>query len=217
MANRTLFLPLGGGNGGDNSSLVPVEQLPESAAEGTVMATDEGLYQYLNGEWVKNGVGEQGPTGPTGPQGPQGETGPTGPQGPQGETGPTGPQGPQGPQGETGPQGPAGEVKGWYGTQEQFNIIENYDDETTYYIENPIKYSEIADTPDLTHFATHAELNIINAKLDSKEEDIFLTQQEFDSLPNKREGVAYMIEGETVALTFTFSDQTSVTYNVVID
>ena len=89
--------------------------------------------------------GAQGAEGPQGPQGPQGEQGTQGTQGPQGETGPQGaegPQGPQGPQGEQGtqgtqgPQGPQGEmVPTWYGTQAQYEAIQEKDPDTLYFVE----------------------------------------------------------------------------------
>lgn len=85
------------------------------------VGTDNYVYHWQNGSYVKTDIfvkgakgetGEQGPQGPQGEKGAKGETGEQGPQGPQGEKGAkgdTGEQGPQGPQGEKGAKGDTGE------------------------------------------------------------------------------------------------------------
>ncbi len=108
-------------------------------------------------------TGPQGPIGPQGPQGVKGDTGDEinnyyvdvstltpqqmeqvrGPQGVQGPIGPQGPTGPQGVQGPRGPQGTAGtgNVSSatintlWTGTQEQYEALSGYSDDTLYFID----------------------------------------------------------------------------------
>lgn len=230
---RILPIPLGDGGTVDNSKLTPVENLPATATEGTVMATNEGLYQYLNGEWVKNGEGEQGPTGPTGPQGPQGDTGP---QGPQGETGPTGPQGPKGdtgeqgpkgdtgetgPQGPTGPTGPQGETgptgpTGADGTpvqkltQAQYDALSTKDPNMIYIITDAtaIDMDDYVESSDLATVATSGDYDDLTNK-----PTIPAAQVNSDWAANS--GVSQILnKPSTVALTFTFSDQTTATYNL---
>lgn len=112
----------------------------------------------------------------------------------------------------------AGGGNAWYGTQEQFDALGTYDDDTDYFISDKIDYSEIKHTPNLDKYATKAENkeqdNAINGKMSAK----FMTQAEFDSLgQNVPEGENYFIEGNTVQMVVTFQDQTTATYNVVID
>jgi len=97
--------------------------------DGSGFASAATAKEYLDGEFAKAVVGQQGPAGPQGPVGPQGPTGATGaqgaagatgakgdtgatgatgPQGVKGDTGAIGPIGPQGPKGDTGATGPAG-------------------------------------------------------------------------------------------------------------
>lgn len=110
----------------------------------------------------------------------------------------------------------------WYGTQEQFDALGTYDEDTDYFITDKLDYSEIKNTPKLSAFATKAEVNAkndeqdntINGKMSAK----FMTQAEFDALgQNLPEGDNYFIEGNTVQMVVTFQDQTTATYNVVID
>lgn len=136
--------------------------MTEAIAEATSgLASEEYVQQAISGistdtyyvdvstltpEQLAEVRGPQGATGPQGIQGPQGETGATGPQGPQGETGATGPQGPQGETGATGPQGPQGAAGTgnvssatintiWTGTQEQYDAIIFYSNDTLYFID----------------------------------------------------------------------------------
>lgn len=89
---------------------------------------------------VRGPQGVQGPQGERGIQGPQGDRGE---QGPQGETGPQGVQGPQGEQGIQGPQGTpgTGNVSSltintiWTGTQEQYEALPSYSNDTLYFID----------------------------------------------------------------------------------
>lgn len=106
--------------------------------------------QGIQGPQGEQGIqGPQGETGPQGVQGPQGEQGIQGPQGPQGETGATGPQGERGPQGEQGIQGPQGPQGAagtgnvssatintiWTGTQEDYDALSSYSNDTLYFID----------------------------------------------------------------------------------
>lgn len=106
--------------------------------------------QGIQGPQGEQGIqGPQGETGPQGVQGPQGEQGIQGPQGPQGETGATGPQGERGPQGEQGIQGPQGPQGAagtgnvssltintiWTGTQEDYDALPSYSNDTLYFID----------------------------------------------------------------------------------
>lgn len=89
---------------------------------------------------VRGPQGVQGPQGERGIQGPQGDRGE---RGPQGETGPQGVQGPQGEQGIQGPQGTpgTGNVSSltintiWTGTQEQYEDLPSYSNDTLYFID----------------------------------------------------------------------------------
>lgn len=110
----------------------------------------------------------------------------------------------------------------WYGTQAQFDALGTYDDDTDYFISDMIDYSEIANTPNLSTYATKSEVNTKNieqdAAISTKMSGYFMTQQEFDALgQNVPEGDNYFIEGTTVPMVVTFQDQTTATYNLVVD
>lgn len=162
---RILPIPLGEGGTVDNTKLTPVANLPATATEGTVMATDDGLWQYLDGVWSKYGEGTQGPTGP---QGPQGETGPQGEQGPKGDTGETGPQGPQGIQGPTGPTGPTGAdgTPVQKLTQAQYDALSEKDPNMIYIITDAtaIDMDDYVESSDLATVATSGSYNDLTNK-----------------------------------------------------
>lgn len=128
----------------DVSTLTP-EQLEEvRGPQGVQGPQGERGIQGPQGE-----TGAQGPQGETGAQGPQGERGIQGPQGDRGEQGIQGPQGEQGiqgPQGERGIQGPqgtpgTGNVSSltintiWTGTQEDYDALPSYSNDTLYFID----------------------------------------------------------------------------------
>jgi len=109
----------------------------------------------------------------------------------------------------------------WFGTQAQFNALQNKDANTNYWISDKISYTEIKGTPDLSQYATKSAVNTAVTDLEGdiagKEDAIkYMTAQEY-AAATKREGTTYAIEGETVQLTFTLSDNTTVTHNFVID
>lgn len=108
----------------------------------------------------------------------------------------------------------------WFGTQSEFDSLGTYDADTDYYISDKIDYSEIKNRPNLSVYATKNEVNTKNASQDAeiskKMEPNFMTQAEFDLITPK-EGSNYFIEGQTVEMVVTFTDQTTATYNVVVD
>ena len=111
----------------------------------------------------------------------------------------------------------------WYGTQAQFDALGTYDVDTDYFITDKIDYkTDIKGKPNLSVYATKAEVNTKNNEQDDaiagKMAGKFMTQAEFDALgQNIPEGDNYFIEGNTVQMVVTFQDQTTATYNVVID
>lgn len=115
------------------------------------------------------------------------------------------------------PQGGGGSNNEWYGSQYQFDNLGTYDADTDYYI-SEINYSEIKDTPNLDNYATKADKSELELDIAGKENNIvFLGTAGLPSIANPQEGVTYAVEGETIPLTFTLADQTTVTYNFVID
>lgn len=114
-----------------------------------------------------------------------------------------------------------GGSKQWFGTQAEFDALATKDADTDYFISDKIDYSEIKNTPNLGVYATKSEVNTKNAEQDvaiaGKIGAQFMTQQEFDNLQNKKEGDNYFIEGNTIEMVVTFTDQTTATYNVVVD
>lgn len=117
----------------------------------------------------------------------------------------------------------AGGGNAWYGTQVQFDALGTYDDDTDYFISDKIDYNtDIKNKPNLGAYATKSEVktkndeqdNAISGKMGAK----FMTQQQFDALgQNVPEGDNYFIEGTTVPMVVTFQDQTTATYNLVVD
>lgn len=119
------------------------------------------------------------------------------------------------------PQG-GGSGNEWYGSQYQFDTLGTYDPDTDYYISDQISYSEIKGTPDLSEYATKTEVQTADADLETaiagKENNIvFLGTGGLTTIGTPLEGVTYAIEGETLPLTFTLDNLSTVTYNFVID
>lgn len=106
----------------------------------------------------------------------------------------------------------------WFGTQAQFDALSSYDADTDYFISDNIDYNtDIKNKPNLSVYATQYSLNQTNGEVVKKMEGKFLTEQEFTDLQNKQEGVNYFIEGTTIQMVITFTDQSTATYNVVVD
>ena len=111
----------------------------------------------------------------------------------------------------------------WYGTQAEFDALATKDADTDYFISDKLDYNtDLKNTPNLSGFATKSEVNTKNAEQDAAIADKiaakFMTQQEFDALgQNIPEGENYFIEGNTVQMVVTFQDNTTATYNVVVD
>lgn len=111
----------------------------------------------------------------------------------------------------------------WYGTQAQFDALGTYDDDTDYFITDKLDYNtDLKNTPNLGAYATKAEVNTKNTEQDNaiseKMGAQFMTQQEFDALgQNIPEGKNFFIEGTTVEMIVTFTDQSTATYNIVVD
>lgn len=117
----------------------------------------------------------------------------------------------------------AGGGNAWYGTQAEFDALGTYDDDTDYFISDKIDYNtDIKHKPNLDSYATKAGVNAKNTEQDAaiagKMAAKFMTQAEFDALgQNLPEGENYFIEGNTVQMVVTFQDNTTATYNVVVD
>lgn len=111
----------------------------------------------------------------------------------------------------------------WFGTQLQFDNLGTYEDDTDYFISDKLDYNtDLKNKPDLSSYATKTEVNTKNNQQDNeiagKLSGHFMTQQEFDALGNNvPEGQNYFIQGDTVQMVVTFTDQTTATYNVVVD
>ena len=110
----------------------------------------------------------------------------------------------------------------WYGTQAQFDAIQQKDADKNYFISGKLDYNtDLKHTPKLDIYATKTEVQTADATLNSKigakmDNPHFMTAQEFSQITPK-EGENYFIQGETVAMTFTLQGGTTVTYNVVVD
>lgn len=111
----------------------------------------------------------------------------------------------------------------WYGTQAEFDSLTEYDDNTDYFISDKIDYiTDIKHKPNLNAYAKKNEVDSKNAEQDlviaGKMSGRFMTQEEFEALgDNVPEGENYFIEGNTIEMVVTFTDQTTATYNVVVD
>ena len=116
---------------------------------------------------------------------------------------------------------PSGGGSQWFGTQAQFEALGTYDEDTDYYISDKLDYNtDLKNKPDLSVYPTKTEVNTKNLQQDfeiaGKLSGHFMTQAEFDQI-TPLEGQNYFIEGNTVEMVVTFTDQTTATYNVVVD
>lgn len=235
MSTKTFIIPVGGEGGGGQGIQGIQGATGMQGTTGMQGATGEGLQgiQGIAGQDGANGLqgiqgiagenGIQGATGETGLQGIQGIAGQDGVDGLQGIQGIAGADGIQGIQGITGLQGPAGEGGGssaWYGSMAQFQAIAHPDENTDYYISDTISYNELKDKP---NFASLQDINEAkNDVLYEVREDFehlhgqYMTMQQFQAITPK-ENYNYFIEGNTIAMVVTFTDQTTATYNVVVD
>lgn len=109
-----------------------------------------------------------------------------------------------------------------YTSEEEYNTLSTHEN-VDYQLRNKIDYNEDVVNKPLIE-GVYASKNITEKKLDELElgvggvqRHIFLTQAEYDLLPAKEEGVLYIIEGQTLEMAVTFQDQSTATYNVVID
>lgn len=108
----------------------------------------------------------------------------------------------------------------WYGSQAEFDALENPSADVDYFISDQIKWDEIKEKPDMDNYTTKTYVDdadtVLDTKIASKISGQFITQEQFQSITPK-EGENYFIEGNTVELQFTFTDSTQATYNVVVD
>lgn len=109
----------------------------------------------------------------------------------------------------------------WFGTQAQFDAIQQKDADTNYFISGKLDYNtDLNNTPNLSSYATKSEVQTADATLEGKiagkMSGNFMTEQEFAQITPK-EGDNYFIQGQTVAMTFTLAGGSTVTYNVVVD
>lgn len=109
----------------------------------------------------------------------------------------------------------------WFGTQAQFDALSSYDADTDYFISDKIDYNtDIKNKPNLSVYAVKTQVDAKNSEQDSlianKMEGKFLTEQQYSQITPK-EGENYFIEGNTVQMEVTFADQTTATYNIVVD
>lgn len=117
----------------------------------------------------------------------------------------------------------AGGGNAWYGTQAQFDALGTYEVDTDYFITDKLDYkTDLKNTPNLGAYATKSEVKTKNDEQDAaiagKMAAQFMTQQEFDALGNNiPEGKNFFIEGTTVEMVVTFTDQSTATYNIVVD
>ena len=108
-----------------------------------------------------------------------------------------------------------------YTSEEEYDALLTKED-ADYQLRNKIDYEK--DVTNKPVEGIYASKNITEKKLDELElgvggiqRHVFLTQQEYNALQNKEEGVIYIIEGQTIEMVVNFTDQTTATYNVVID
>ena len=97
------------------------------------------------------------------------------------------------------------------------------DADTQYFISDKIDYNtDIKHKPDLSKYDTKtnvsAQVTTLNNAIAAKsDKGWFGTQSEFNALTTPSEEKDYFIQGDTVAMVFTFDDSTTATYNVVVD
>lgn len=167
------------------------------------VGTDNYVYHWRNGAYVKTDIYVKGAKGDTGEQGPQGPQGEPGPQGETGEQGPQGKPGPQGETGEQGPQGPQGD-KGDPGTTD-FDELENKPDLDVYERKTGIVVKADAIT----------ELTCETGKyyrLDTAVETLTVTLPAMSNITTVKTVVLYMTGGSAPAVTFDAADGKAV-YN----
>lgn len=109
-----------------------------------------------------------------------------------------------------------------YTSEEEYDALTVKED-ADYQLRNKIDYEKDIINKPLTE-GVYASKNITEKKLEELElgvggvqRHVFLTQDEYNLLPAKEEGVIYVIEGQTLEMVVTFQDQSTATYNVVID
>lgn len=129
----------------------------------------------------------------------------------------TGIQGIQGIQGAA--AGGGSSSNAWYGSQAEFNALQHPDTDTDYFI-SEIKFDEIKGVP---AFATQSDIDTAKDEVLSEVHEDFehlhgeyMSMQQFQAITPK-ENYNYFIEGSTVEMVVTFSDETTATYNVVVD
>lgn len=125
----------------------------------------------------------------------------------------------QGIQGIQGPAGGGSSSNAWYGSQLEFNALQHPDPDTDYFI-SEIKFDEIKGVP---AFATQSDIDTAKDEvLNEVHEDFehlhgeYMSMQQFQAITPK-ENYNYFIEGSTIEMVVTFSDETTATYNVVVD
>lgn len=120
----------------------------------------------------------------------------------------------------------------WFGTQAEFEALQSVDQDTDYFISDPIDYSEIANTPTVPTkiselpndegYVTDKEMkNYINERKIMhivNSHNWYGTQAEYESLQTLNPDTNYHIEGDEVTLqmTFTFTDSTQGVYDVFV-
>ena len=125
----------------------------------------------------------------------------------------------QGIQGIQGPAGGGSSSNAWYGTQTEFNALQHPDPDTDYFI-SEIRFDEIKGVP---AFATQSDIATAKDEVLSEVHEDFehlhgeyMSMQQFQAITPK-ENYNYFIEGSTIEMVVTFSDETTATYNVVVD
>lgn len=106
----------------------------------------------------------------------------------------------------------------WFGSQAQFDALPSHDDDTEYYISDKLDYvTDIKNKPDMNLYAKSSEVLSVGGSIVDSMTPVFTTQAAFDLLGNNAPEGDYYIEGTTVQMVVTFTDQTTATYNVVVD
>lgn len=125
-----------------------------------------------------------------------------------------------------------GGAKQWFGTQAQFEALQEVDMDTDYFVSDPIDYSEIAGKPTIPTkiselpndegYVTDKEMkNYINERKIMhivNSHNWYGTQAEYEALQTLNPDTNYHIEGDEVSLqmTFTFTDSTQAVYDVFV-
>lgn len=126
----------------------------------------------------------------------------------------------QGIQGIQGAAGGGSSSNAWYGTQAQFDALQHPDPDTDYFISDKIEFDEITGVP---AFATQSDIDTAKDEVLSEVHEDFehlhgeyMSMQQFQAITPK-ENYNYFIEGSTIEMVVTFTDETTATYNVVVD